>query len=460
MNRPPLLTIESLRESQRQPQVPFCIALPDGERLTVCRLFRVLPGKRLAGEASWKNRRVFAKLFVGKEAVRHGERERKGIEALQSKKVPTPSLIAAMPTGGRGYVVISEFLDGAQTLDDQISTELSPASLAPAMGLLARLHAAGLVHRDLHFGNFLEHDKRLLLIDGDAVRTAMSAMAFVENLALLLAQLKPALDVHRPELLAAYGRAVDRRHLATAISACRATRLRRFLGKTLRECTQFAVTQDGRRFVTVLREERETLQSLLLDPDAAMTRGQLLKDGGTCTVARVTSNERQLVVKRYNIKHWRHALSRAWRPSRAWHSWREAHRLAFHGIATPQPLAMIEERFGPLRGRAFLVTAHCAGRSLVDSLDPDNEPDPVLGMAIKRLFEALCELRITHGDLKASNLLWQDDEIFLIDLDAMVQHRAQSTFAAAWRRDRARFVRNWPAGSALAQWLDRELPAA
>jgi tRNA A-37 threonylcarbamoyl transferase component Bud32 len=327
------------------------------------------------------------------------------------------------------------------------------------MGLLARLHAAGLIHRDLHFGNFLEHDKHLLLIDGDAVRSAKSETAFVENLALLLAQLKPELDGHHPDLLVAYGREVDPRRLDAAITACRATRLRRFLDKTLRDCTQFAVEQNNRRFAVVLRDERESLQSLLLDPDDAMTRGQLLKDGGTCTVARIASNNRQVVIKRYNIKHWRHALSRAWRPSRAWHSWREAHRLAFHGIATPQPLAMIEERFGPLRGRAFLVTAHCAGQSLLHSLDPNNEPDPVQGMAIRRLFKALCALRITHGDLKASNLLWQDDEIFLIDLDAMVQHRAQSTFAATWRRDRARFVRNWPATSALARWLEQELPS-
>lgn len=460
MKQPPLLTAEALRGSHRQPPVPFSIELPDGERLQFRRLFRLLPGKRLAGEASWKNQRVFAKLFVGKDAIRHGERERKGIAALQSKQIPTPSLIAAMPTDGQGYVVTSEFLDEAQTLDEQISAGLPPAGLIPAMELLARLHAAGLIHRDLHFGNFLNQGTRLLLIDGDAVRTARSPVAFVENLALLFAQLSPALDVHRPELLAAYGRPVDQRHLDTAIAACRATRLRRFLDKTLRDCTQFAVEQNNRRFAVVLRDERDALDSLLGHPDKAMTLGQLLKDGGTCTVVRVASGDRQIVIKRYNIKHWRHALSRAWRPSRAWHSWREAHRLAFHGIATPQPLAMIEERLGPFRGRAFLVTAHCAGRSLLDSLEPDSQPDPVLGMAIKRLFASLCALHITHGDLKASNLLWQDGEIFLIDLDAMVQHRTLSTFATSWRRDRARFVRNWPANSNLAQWLERELPTS
>jgi tRNA A-37 threonylcarbamoyl transferase component Bud32 len=459
MNPPALLTVAALRDSKRPPVVPFCIKLPDGELLQFRRLFRLLPGKRLAGEALWKNQPVFAKLFVGKEAIRHGERERKGIAALQSNNVPTPSLIAAMPTDDGGYVVISEFLDGTQTLDEIVATGPSAAGLTAAMELIARLHGTRLIHRDLHLGNFLNHGSRLLLIDGDAVRSAKSSAAFVENLALLFAQLDPAWDAYRPELLTAYGRPADPRHLDAAIAACRATRLRRFLAKTLRDCTQFAVEQTSRRFTVVSREDREMLHSLLGDPDSAMAHGQLLKDGGTCTVVRVASGERPVIVKRYNIKHWRHALSRAWRPSRAWHSWREAHRLTFHGIATPQPLAMIEERLGPLRGRAFLITEYCAGQSLLDSLDPDSHPDQVLGIAIKHLFAALCERRITHGDLKASNLLWQDGTIFLIDLDAMVQHRAQSAFTTAWHRDRARFIRNWPAGSVLAQWLERELPA-
>jgi Ser/Thr protein kinase RdoA (MazF antagonist) len=67
-------------------------------------------------------------------------------------------------------------------------------------------------------------------------------------------------------------------------------------------------------------------------------------------------------------------------------------------------------------------------------------------------------LRITHGDLKASNLLWDADRLVLIDLDAMCQHASPAGFARAWQRDRARFLRNWPAGSPLREWLDRSLP--
>ena len=76
-----------------------------------------------------------------------------------------------------------------------------------------------------------------------------------------------------------------------------------------------------------------------------------------------------------------------WRPSRAWHSWVAGHRLAFFGIPTPAPLAMLEERVGPLRRRAFLVTDYCPGESLMQRLSPDHEPDAEMAAALISLFE-------------------------------------------------------------------------
>ncbi|PKO34137.1 MAG: hypothetical protein CVU34_08970 [Betaproteobacteria bacterium HGW-Betaproteobacteria-7] len=454
------VVLQALRDGGRQPVLPFEIELPDGRWLTFAQLLRLLPGRRLAGLALWNGQNVFAKLFIGKDAVRHGERERAGLAALKSAALPTPDVYFAAPVADGGYLVLSEYLDGAVALDEQPLSADDPRPLLPAMALLGRMHAAGVVHRDLHPGNFLRHGAHLLLIDGDGVRSGALAAAQAINLALFLAQLTPDWDERRSELLQAYARPVDTAALGSAVDAARQGRLRHFLAKTVRDCSQFAVSRDLRRFAVVLREEQDELRSLLADPDAAMAGGRLLKDGGTCTVAAVRVAGRTLVVKRYNLKHWRHALSRAWRPSRAWHSWQAAHRLAFYGIATPRPLALIEERAGPLRGRAFLIAEHCPGINLLDDLDPAREPEAELQQALCSLFRTLHQLRISHGDLKATNLLWHDGEIVLIDLDALVEHRSASTFARAWRRDRARLLRNWPAGSPLAQWLQQILPGS
>jgi len=81
-------------------------------------------------------------------------------------------------------------------------------------------------------------------------------------------------------------------------------------------------------------------------------------------------------------------------------------------------------------------------------------------VALDRLFAALIRERISHGDLKGHNLLWDEalGQWSLIDLDAMRQHACPWRFARAYRQDRARFLRNWPADSPLYQLLDQRLP--
>jgi hypothetical protein len=60
--------------------------------------------------------------------------------------------------------------------------------------------------------------------------------------------------------------------------------------------------------------------------------------------------------------------------------------------------------------------------------------------------------------MKGTNLIWQDDRWAVIDLDAMHQHGTRRPFARAFAADRARFLENWPAGSALRRRLDQRLP--
>jgi hypothetical protein len=56
----------SLQAAGRGPALPFRVALADGRQLSMQRLLRVLPGKRLVGEAELEGSRVLAKLFVGR----------------------------------------------------------------------------------------------------------------------------------------------------------------------------------------------------------------------------------------------------------------------------------------------------------------------------------------------------------------------------------------------------------
>lgn len=469
---PPLTTSRALRAAGRQPALPFQVALADGRRLTMLRLLRVLPGKRLVGEADLDGRRVLAKLFIGRRGEGHWRKERAGLAALAAAGIATPPLVAATAMADGGYALMTDFLTPAESLAETMA-RLPPgapaAGLAPALTVVGRLHAAGLVQDDLHLGNFLLYDGRLLVVDGGAVRPVCPGQSLppadaCANLAILLAQLPDEWDRRLGELLPIYGAAARTAPpalpaLQAAIERVRAWRLDDFLAKTVRECTLFAVEHDATRFSAVRRDEAATLAPWLASPDLALEAATVFKDGGTTTVARLVVDGRSLLIKRYNLKSLSHAFGRLWRPSRAWHSWREAHRLRFLGIATPAPLALIEERVGPLRRRAWLISEFCGGPNLLHHLSPDEVPPAAEATAMVALFESLYRRHISHGDLKATNLLWEAEQVVLIDLDAVVQHRSAAAHARAWRRDRARLLRNWPATSVLHRWLDAHLPA-
>lgn len=475
----PLLDPAALRDAGRTPSVPFRVRLNTGSELLVQRLLRVLPGKRIVGEGRLDGDAVLAKLFIDRNSARHWAREHRGIVALEKAGVPTPPLLLAAPLPVEGHVLLTRFLNDATTVLEDWRALAHPGQpdnpdsltlLAPAFALLGRLHAAGLSHDDLHLGNFLRHDQALLLIDGDAVHDhdqgPLAAKPAARDLAMLIAQLPRTWDGHLQPLLDAYRKSKSMVSdpidsvLAEALKAERAWRLRDYLDKTGRDCTLFRVKRRFHRFEAVVRAEAAALAPLLDAPDHWMEAGTTLKRGNTCTVARVDIDGRATVVKRYNLKNLRHSLSRLWRPSRGWHSWREAHRLRLFGISTPAPLALIEERWGSLRGRAWLITEHCPGCDLLTHLDPGHEPPAAEAAALQTLFATLYRERISHGDLKASNLLWDGDEVIVIDLDAMRQHRNTATHARAWQRDRKRLLHNWPADSTLHRWLDEHLPPA
>ena len=452
----PLVDAEHLRHAGRDVPTPFAIDLDNGGRLTVLQSLRVLPGRRIAGVAELDGIRVFAKLFVATEgAERHWQRELDGKSAMAARRIATPGTIAAGRLAAGGHYLITGYLADAHPL---AATD-PPTLLAKAFAVFGGLHAGRLVHDDAHLGNFLLDGASVQVIDGDAVREATSDDELRQNLALLLAQLPAEVEAAlRDRLLAAYraenpGLALDPAQLATHTDDTRRRRLDDYLRKCVRDCSRIRVERGGGRFVAMVREEADFLRPVVADPDRWLASGSSLKSGNTATLAMIEHQGRRLVIKRYNIKGPVHALSRCWRPSRAWHSWLAGHRLRFLGIATPRPLALIEQRFGPLRGRAWLIVEHCAGASLA-------QRPPAIGhlAPVRELFARLGAARLGHGDMKASNLLWEDDRICLIDLDAMRQHRDGAGFRRARRKDRKRFLRNWRNDPELTRALAAALP--
>jgi tRNA A-37 threonylcarbamoyl transferase component Bud32 len=461
-----------LAATRREPPFPFALRLDDSSRLELLRPLRILPGKRIVAEGIWNGQRVLAKLFIASGSARHWRRERDGLALLAAADIPTTPILAAGTLAEGGHYLLTAFLPDAHSLASELENTGGEGGnartwLEAICARLGRLHARGITHGDPHPGNILIDAGEPLLIDGDAVRqrpTPLSGRQADAMLANLLAGLPPEKTL--ASLIDAY-HAGNPHHapspaaLQAQIEKNRRARLMDYLAKTVRPCTRFDVRRTASRFVAVGRVDAAPLAPLLADPDRAMASGVPLKDGHTATVARVEVDGRMLAVKRYNIKNTAHALSRAWRPSRAWHAWREGHRLHFLGIHTPMPRALIEERLGPLRRRAWLITDYHGGCSLLGRLAPYVDaaaPPPAESAALLRFFTTLHAHRIAHGDLKANNLLWDETRgIIVIDLDAMTQYAHAAAHARAWRRDRARLLANWPAESGLHRWLDAHL---
>ncbi|WP_219062384.1 lipopolysaccharide kinase InaA family protein [Pseudomonas sp. UMAB-08] len=476
------MRLSELNAAGRTPALPMNLALADAAgpaELQLLTLLRVLPGQRYVGAGIWRGRPVLAKLLVGSKAARHFQRELAGVRLLAEQGMTTPLLLADGLQQGEGGWLLFEFLEPAQSLgkawsDVEHLPVLAPeqqAVLGDALSAIAQLHSKGLWQEDLHLDNLLRHNGRLYLIDGAGIRAEqagkpLSRARVLENLGVFFAQLPKTLEPFTEELLVHYllsngEHGLPMEALQKQIDKVRVWRLKDFLSKVGRDCSLFSVKDSAFGLRAIRREEEAAMTPVLAQADQLLDHGHLYKTGGAASVGRVDVAGRPLVIKRYNIKNFAHWLKRFWRPSRAWHSWREGNRLAFLGIATPKPLALLEQRFFWLRRKAYLVTEFLPGPDIIERFAPyvasGNAPDIEL-QALDQLFGQLLRERISHGDLKGHNVFWHQDRWALIDLDAMCQHASDSSFATAFTRDRARFMRNWPVDSALHQVLEQRLP--
>ncbi len=471
------MKLTELAQAGRSPVIPLMLAMPAGE-LKVQQWLRVLPGQRYVGKALWQGREVLAKLLVGSKAERHFERERRGARLLAEQGMTTPALLAEGLAEGQGGWLLFDYLAGAESLEQAwrevarqpMLSDAQQGVLGEALGAIAQLHAKGLWQSDLHLENLLRHEGKLHLIDGGGVQAQTPGQPLerdkvLANLGVFFAQLPASLEPHIEELLVHYllvngEHALPLEALLREIASVRRWRLRDYLGKLGRDCSLFSASRRLSQLRVVRREEESALQELLVAPDVAVETGRALKLGGSSTVALIEQGGRRLVIKRYNIKGVGHWLRRCWRPSRAWHSWVEGNRLMFLDITTPRPLAVLELRWLGLRRRSYLVTEYGSGEDIATRFQPylSSPPPEAELLALDQLFAALLRERISHGDMKGTNLLWEQGCWALIDLDAVQQHGSDASFARAYAKDRARFLRNWPTDSALHRLLEERLP--
>jgi tRNA A-37 threonylcarbamoyl transferase component Bud32 len=458
-----LVTLDELRNIYYQQQNNFSLSISSGQEniFTCSNITRCLPGKRISCQGTWQGHTVFAKLFIApKRAKTHWQRELSGIELLSNRKICSPKLLHSGSTlNNKVYYIFFEFINNSaplQTIWDTSSAAKQNDLLHKLVGTIAEHHNKGVLQKDLHLNNFLLANQKIYTLDGSDIIAFDKTDDNIacKNLAQLFAQLHPVHDQHISPALDSYSHyrqwnsdPLCLNKLLTETQKQRGKRKHDFIAKTQRECSLFCVNQTWSQLTIYARKYHSNdISQLIASPDFLIEAGQILKRGNSTTVSIVTAGNKQWLVKRYNTKNWIYLLSRAFRCSKALISWKNTNLLKFYGIPTPEPVAIIEKRFGPFRKTTYFISEVVLGENYWDYIHPSQLSDKeklLLAHSVCTLLRSLKPLMISHGDLKASNIMIENNKASLIDLDAMQQHSNQNSFQKAYKKDMKRFLKNW-----------------
>lgn len=193
-------------------------------------------------------------------------------------------------------------------------------------------------------------------------------------------------------------------------------------------------------------EFRQELEQIALGKNRVIT---VLKEDTVATVWRTEYQTHPLLIKRYNTQGAWHAFRRSFRNSRADNCQNMARFFEQAGIHTAANVAIIQEWFGPFKARSWYISEYIQGALLARYFEKQSSNNrqrvelDILKANIASLFELLRRHQLTHGDLKATNILLSDDQLYLIDLDAARVHKNRNSFQRAHKKDQSRFLKNW-----------------
>ncbi len=125
--------------------------------------------------------------------------------------------------------------------------------------------------------------------------------------------------------------------------------------------------------------------------------------------------------------------------------WHNAHLLKISGIATPRPIAFVEERWGPFRLRSYYVCAYSEFPTFAEKYR--TQPPTEREMAwVTDLFAKMLRLPFYHRDPNAHNFLVTNRDVMLIDLDSITDYSSKKItfrFPYRYRKTLRRFLHCW-----------------
>ncbi|MEX2308504.1 MAG: lipopolysaccharide kinase InaA family protein [Pirellulales bacterium] len=199
------------------------------------------------------------------------------------------------------------------------------------------------------------------------------------------------------------------------------------------------------RYAAVLSADlRETLWN---QPESLLRLGEPLRAKAVRRTVRFSWDEQGYVLKHYVEPSRPHALKRTVQAARARLTWNVMHKLADGGIATPRPVACIENRLGPLRRDSFLLYPYLEGRTLrscfADEQQDSGQVAESLWRQLGELWQRLAQLRASLADTNVGNfIVCPAGRLWVIDLDKARFHRLAHSAARQQQRGWKQLLRS------------------
>lgn len=442
------ISLEKAFQSGDKLTPPFELDLGAAGTLHVEALLRVLPGKRLVMKARRGNEVLLAKIFREKRSYWTEER---GYEILRATKANTPERLqhGELTQGAYCFYRYIENLRPLKTVFDQANPEEKSCHMHTLLVLLGTMYQRGVCQQDLHLDNFAYAGDKLLALDPASCITIQKPGEQIKNLGLLLSQLSrkdwPAALREMQQQFPQY----DNKQLQAVGQQSWKKRLRHFLKKIYRECTYVKYWNKKQGFMQRLdiycvrgdcSESMKAALEAILHPLPNTT--EYLKRGQSSLVYLLEVDGCNRVVKHSRNKTTERLLRRSFRRSRASNAWYFSHMLLEAGIHTPRPVALVERKIGPIVLESWFISEYVEGDNLLDTW-LYSEPEVWQLAEIENLFAVMEDLKISHGDMKGSNLLVTENKMFLIDYDGMREHTLNAIAHYSIKKDRERLSRNW-----------------
>ena len=241
---------------------------------------------------------------------------------------------------------------------------------------------------------------------------------------------------------------LNKKLIEDKVREARTLRISNYEKKIFRSTTAHRCIRSIDKFVVYARDIYcSSLENFVGDPSSFIKKEHLIKDGNSTTVAEYNFDGEICVIKRYNLKSLKQKMTYLFKPSRAAKCWRNSLMLRMLGVKTPRPFMIIEERvFGLLRQKAYFVCEKIEAPNLMEYFEEKQLKHSELVQIIakfRNFFQIMIDYKISHGDMKASNFIFHNEKLFVLDLDGMKRHQSNRHFKKAIMKDFNRFMKNW-----------------